>query len=108
MKKLTNCPLCHNHCPIDEPNCGRGRALAEQIKSGVPVDPDALTKQSEHGHDRDLRGRKDRDSLEGLLRECGHTLHHGERHSEELFSALNDEEQAILKQLLQKLITSWN
>lgn len=108
MEDLKNCPLCHNHCPIDSPKCSRGKELAEQIQAGAPVDLDAMMKQPEHGkdHRHGHRGPKDYDSLEGLLRECGHVLHHGGG-KDDLFAGLTAEEQAELKALLQKLIAGW-
>lgn len=110
MENLTNCPLCHNHCPIEDPNCGRGKTLAEQLKSGESIDPDAMMRKPEHGEGHGHGGHhapKDRSSLEGLLRECGHVLHHGGNRGEELFSSLTEEEQETLKALLQKLTQSW-
>lgn len=49
------------------------------------------------------------DSLYGLLRMCGHSLHHGviDGQSPEAFAVLSPEEQEQLKTLLQKLVKSW-
>ena len=100
-KKITNCPICPNHCDIEAPKCNRGKELAEKIRAGEPIDPDALRVGDGHG------GNRDENSLEGLMRRCGHVLHHGGRSGDELFQALSDEEQTALKALLKKLLESW-
>ncbi len=53
------------------------------------------------------------DSLARLLMQCGHHLFHlaregKEENADEIVKALSPNEQAQLKQLLNKLIASWN
>lgn len=49
-----------------------------------------------------------KNTLYGLMRRCGHKLHHGEVKKEEAFNGLSAEEQEQLKTLLTKLLASWN
>ena len=109
FENITNCPLRPNHCSIDSPRCGRGKELAEKLKSGEPIDLDALRKEHDHGeHGHGGHGPRDRESLEGLLCECGHVLHHGNKSGKELFAALSAAEEETMKGLLRKLVESWN
>lgn len=111
MNELSNCPQCSRHCPVDALSCGRGRSYFGQ-ENGV----------SEQGQGRDGRdhenrgshdgyaghhGKQDKSTIEGLLRICGHTLHHGGGNGD-LCAALSDSEQMQLKELLTKLVESWN
>lgn len=93
-----NCPQCPNHCPANALRCGRGRAWLKQ---------------------REEDGSGESEELYGLMRRCGHYLHHsaGQGHGREqkqgnhekdrLFDALNEEEKDCLKDLLKKLLDSW-
>lgn len=121
LNDMTNCPLCPHHCPIDSPSCERGQSLVEKLKAGENVDIESLRKErghGEHGHgEHGERGRgehghgehkRDRESLEGLLRECGHALHHRDGSDTAMFGALSAEEQDALKSLLKKLVESWD
>jgi hypothetical protein len=65
-----------------------------------------------HGHHGQKKGRKNvnPDSLTGLMFKVGHVLHHSDEadvQDDKLFAALDAQEQAQLKSLLEKLISSW-
>lgn len=103
-KKITNCNQYPNHCPADALQCGRGRHYFEQLEN-----PGAV--EASTGESRNHRHGKS-DDLYGLMRACGHYLHHSVgRHQEEreenLFAALGGAEQETLKGLLKKLLDSW-
>lgn len=101
--QTTTCPQCPNHCPSDALHCDRGRAFFASEK-----DPGtATTELGHHGpSDHAPHSTPGKNTLEGLLRICGHTLHHQEI-SGNLFQALSAEEQDQLKALLAKLVDSW-
>lgn len=94
------CPQCDNHCPVDSLKCGRGRKYF-----GVTDD----------GHDGRGHGRAHdhggpgahRNSLAGLLHQCGRFVRHSELEEAELFQALTGEERAALQAALEKLAASW-
>ena len=79
------CPQCENHCPQDALQCGKGRRYFGVETQAAP------------------------DSLLGLLKQCGHTLHHagGGMEESELFLMLSETEQAELRSLLQKVTDGW-
>lgn len=111
---MTNCPQCPRRCPIEAVSCERGEELVRRIKAGEPLDLSGLRESQErrhrdrHGHGKhDGHGRPDKNTLEGLLMICGHTLHHGEKKRAELFAGLTGSEQQELKVLLAKLVNSW-
>lgn len=87
---VQRCTQCDNNCPIDALKCGKGRRFF-----GL--------EDREHGS-------FDPDSLTGLLKKCGHALHHsgGALNEAELFQDLSEEECSSLKALLQKLTASWD
>lgn len=115
-EKITNCNQCPNHCPADALQCGKGRHYFEQLEN-----PDAAAADGEehrghgegHGHREGHHGKSD--DLYGLMRACGHYLHHshsGGKHQDgsernHLFAALDETEQETLKGLLKKLTDSW-
>lgn len=86
MNTPTNCPLCPNHCPVEELHCGRGRAYFANL-NGEAADQPMNTERHEHGerHHEHEHGHHhhphmeidENSSLEMLLRACGHRLHHG-------------------------------
>lgn len=67
--KITNCPNCGKHCPIDAVSCGRGEAFVEKLKNGE-IDPSQIQQeqfnQEEHAH--------------GEHHEHGHHGEHGHGH----------------------------
>lgn len=99
METITNCTQCPKQCPLNALKCGKGRACAESQADGIA--PDAATEVNtghtyrhgkrefsgaeKHMHEHGKRGGHrhggdsfaDRDNLEGLIRACGHMLHHG-------------------------------
>lgn len=89
MKTENFCPQCPNHCSKDALMCGRGQAYfgGEQTQS------------SRH------MPRKEDDSIIGLLRQCGHILHHGTQSPD--IDKLTPQEQQSLRQLLIKLMENW-
>lgn len=129
--KITNCNQCPNQCPADALKCGRGRHYFEQLENpeGFKMD-----EKGEHGHGeghgenhghRESHGHGENhghghkeghgrsDDLYGLMRGCGHYLHHNSGGHQEaggengLFAALDEGEQECLKGLLKKLLNSW-
>jgi len=111
MDERNNCPQCPRHCPADALSCGRGRAYFDQ-------ENDAPKQGHGHGeHDHKNRGSHEehgdhhskpgKNTVEGLLRICGHKLHHGGVDGD-LCAALSEGEQKQLKELLTKLVESWN
>lgn len=83
------CTQCGNNCPIDALKCGKGRRFfGLEDKEHASFDPD---------------------SLAGLLKKCGHALHHsGGMEEKELFQDLTAEECSTLRELLQKVTASWD
>ena len=82
------CDQCENACPVGALKCGRGRRrfgleAETKHKHGMPDDPI------------------------GLLRQCGHILHHGGLDSETALSALSQEEQTELSRMLKILLQDW-
>lgn len=121
------CSQCPNHCPADDLKCGRGRNYFAQMQGLEPEEHPG----HEHGHEYKHEGAHghgqrhghgagqgkerfpDKNSLYGLLRGCGHYLHHncggdmGEEEIQALFGVLSENEQAELKELLGKLLAGW-
>jgi len=84
MEELKNCPICHNHCPIDSLSCDRGRNYFSA--SADPENPES----------RDSRdGREDRekryDRAQGVAGSREHSWEHGGEHGGE-HSREHDEE----------------
>lgn len=102
--EITNCNQCPNQCPKDALKCGRGRRYFEQLENAAGDIGES--KEGGGGHARP-------EDLYGLMRACGHYLHHsyGERRGDDgdrqLFAALDEAEQNTLKELLKKLADSW-
>lgn len=83
------CHQCDNHCSINNLRCYRGRAFF-----GIQEDD----MQKGH-HDRDFSGTL------GLLKKCGHTLHHNPSiDNETICKNLTSEEQRMLEKLLNKIL----
>jgi len=101
MEKTETCPGCHNHCPKEELKCDTGR---EYFQNGGVIT--AGEGRSHHGHEHGRHAGGDKTNLSGLLRFCGHKLHHG-GDTKDLYSALSQEEQNILIALLTKLTEAW-
>lgn len=89
IQNNTQCPQCENHCPVDALKCGKGREF--------------------FGIEKSERNMPDPDSLLGLMRQCGHILHHsgGQKEEQELFSMLDEHEKSTLQVLLQKVHKGW-
>ena len=89
IEKITaECPQCENHCPADALKCGRGRKYFGAEDAGHMPDPDSLL---------------------GLMRQCGHILHHSssQKEEQELFKMLDESERSTLQALLQKVRRGW-
>ena len=92
------CPKCDNHCPVSALNCGKGRRY-------FGMDSE---ERGEHGGERGgLPHRKPETGCIGMLRQCGHILHHGQPEGVDLLSSLSDGERAELERLLGKLMADW-
>lgn len=91
MMSEQRCDQCENACPVDALRCGRGRRYFGLEEPG-------------HGHGH---GGPDLSGPLGLLRQCGHMLHHGGVDSGEALSALTVEEQKELERLLGLLLADW-
>lgn len=61
-------------------------------------------KSERHGHHG--HAGKNPDSLYGMMRRCGHILHHDNPDPKTVFDGLTQEEQAQLKELMSKLLAS--
>lgn len=86
------CPQCPNHCPVESLSCGRGRAYF-----GVDDSHSSSHKNF------------DEQSIAGLLRQCGHMLHHNQNiTNDDICKHLTNEEQNILKGLLKKILSNEN
>lgn len=132
--EITNCNQCPNQCPKDALKCGRGRRYFEQLENaagdiGESKEGGYGRAEGRHGHGeghfdhgsgRQQHGGREGgggharpEDLYGLMRACGHYLHHsyGERRGDDgdrqLFAALDEAEQNTLKELLKKLADSW-
>lgn len=86
-----NCNQCENACPVDALRCGRGRRYF-----GL--------EEKEHGH---RHGEPELTGPLGLLRQCGHMLHHGGGDSEDALAALTMDERKELERLLSLLLADW-
>lgn len=125
------CPMCPRGCNQNALSCGRGKAYfqAQETQSNLETASNALHNQdstsqsypdhSTHHGKRKGRGHHHRenqfpqDSLASLLMQCGHHLFHltrkgDEVDADEIVKGLSASEQDQLKELLKKLITSWN
>lgn len=135
------CSQCPNHCPADDLKCGRGESYFARMQ-GIEQERQTEyshggAHEQEHGHGGAYeKGREhkhggahghehgrgagmgkehfpDKNSLYGLLRGCGHYLHHncgrdmGAEEIQALFGVLGESEQAELKVLLGKLLAGW-
>lgn len=82
------CPQCPNHCHKSQLRCGRGRSYF------------GLEGDGQHE-------RKTLTGVAGLLRQCGHLLHHNEELTNEvLCEGLTQEEQKTLEGLLNKILSN--
>lgn len=101
------CPHCHNHCPVSNPKCDRGREYADNIKKGL-VDPSYQNRESgghrRHGEDHHGHRQVDLSTVTGLLQACGHAMFHGELEEAAVKKALTPEEQEILKGFLKRVL----
>ncbi len=107
-KEAEFCQQCPNHCQVSALKCGRGRKFF-----GISTEGEHHGNRQEHNKEK---RKVDSDSLYGLMRGCGHFLHHSSMTNEkdaismeeQLFSCLNGNEQKLLKELLTKLQKNWN
>ena len=81
----SNCPCCGRHCPVEHLSCPKGRRYfgKEEPEGRRPEQPE--------------------DKLVGLLRICGHVLHHTEDGGA-LLQGLSPEERETLEKLLEKCL----
>ena len=86
--KQQHCDQCENQCPVEALQCGKGRKHF------------GLEPAGEGGHGQPS-------GPIGLLRQCGHMLHHGGASGEDLLRALTPGEQAELERLLGILAADW-
>ena len=127
--------MCPRGCSQNALSCGRGRAYFQaqenpqatqsnlETASDAPSDHNQDSTSHAHHEHGSHHGRKGRshhlmenqfpqDSLASLLMQCGHHLFHlarkGDVDADEIVKALSPSEQDQLKELLKKLITSWN
>lgn len=105
------CPHCHNHCPVSNPKCDRGREYVDNIKKGL-AEPTCQNKESgiHHGHREGHHGHRQADfsTVTGLLQSCRHAMFHGELEEAAVKKALTPEEQEILKGLLKRVLDAKN
>ena len=94
-----NCNQCPKGCPADALSCGKGRAYFERLQKGETA-PEAMP-ESEN-------------ELVRLLIKCGRVAEHKSEKMREhgkdesaMFQCLTEEEQAVLKEILSKLQTTW-
>lgn len=97
MMSEERCNQCENACPVDALKCGRGRRYFGMEDAGHDHEH-----SHEHGH-----GKPDLSGPLGMLRQCGHMLHHGGAGGEDPLSALSEEEQKELERLLGLLLADW-
>ena len=130
------CPMCPRGCSKDALSCGRGKAYFQAQENPQAAQTNAETSSPSHDHGQDAtshshhehgghHGRKGgrghhhmesqfpQDSLASLLMQCGHHLFHSARKgdevdADEIVKGLTPSEQEQLKELLSKLIASWN
>lgn len=121
MEEKRICPQCPRGCSEDSLSCGRGRAYfaaengeADSSETESAKGFEKGSKKGRHNHKNHggHHGKPDMNSLYGLMRFCGHTLHHGMKDDttdpEAMFDALTPEEKEQLKTLLGKLAASWS
>lgn len=81
--KEENCPCCHNHCPKDNLNCGRGREYFNKLSD----EPKTIGEEV----------------INDLIK-CGHMLHHNkELNNNDFLSNLSNDELEELHKLLTKI-----
>ena len=102
-EKNNVCPCCGHHCRVDALHCQRGMMyFGIETKTGE----DANHKH----HIRDKSDATMEDKVISLMRRCGHYLHHNMRESdssEQMLSALSDDEKKNLILLLKKCLQNW-
>jgi hypothetical protein len=91
------CPCCGRHCSVENLHCPRGKA-----HFGIETDGE----QSSHHH---ISGNMTNDEkVIALMRGCGHFLHHNMHgNTDNLLSALSENEKTELISILEKCLTSW-
>lgn len=99
MAQVEQCTQCKNACPLDKVKCPAGEEFRDFVKKGG--NPDEFVGKKKHGHGGP-GGIPD--SVEGLLRACGHTLHHGNG-AVDVCKNLTEDEQEQLKALLKKVLS---
>lgn len=55
---ITNCNGCQKACPLTEPDCGRGRAMAEAVANGTYNGESMEGGWERHGRPHDSHGEK--------------------------------------------------
>lgn len=125
---VTNCTQCPKHCPIDQMQCGRGQKMMAEMSGqdkeervrqeghhgrGRRRDDGAGERHGHEGHGRHQRrehgkdcGSYDPDSLQGLMRQCGHIIYHGSQQGsgqENILSILAKRESMSQRELQEML-----
>lgn len=119
--RTQTCQLCHNHCSIDALGCGKGKAYFQNGNSQGQQHGHFHGFKSYDKHEQRHHSSKKHehfencaplDSIGRLLMQSGHYLfrysHENQGINETLFSCFTDAEKSELKELLTKLIVSWN
>lgn len=110
MENMNKCPGCSQHCDRNNLQCGKGEAIFNG-----EITPDSSHSHGQHEGKRHGQHREKHhghghrrpefpaDSLADLMAKCGHRLFHGG--DESMFTVLTEEESAVLKELLCKLLS---
>lgn len=104
------CPNCDRHCPVENLRCGRGReyfGVSEPSDDNRrehrhPIHEGRSGYEHRHGHEQ----RENEPKAIGLLRRCGHLLHHGMGDPSALVDSLTDRELDTLERLLEKCLNN--
>lgn len=99
MIQVKQCNQCKNACPLDKVKCPTGEEFRDFVNKGG--NPEEFVSEKKHGHGRP-EGMPD--DVDGLLRACGHMLHHGGGDID-VCRNLTEDEQKQLKVILKKILS---
>ena len=109
MENMNKCPGCSQHCDRSNLQCGKGEAIFNGEANSDSLHSREHQEGKRHGqhggkHHGHRRPEFPAGSLADLMAKCGHRLFHGG--DEAMFAVLTNEESAMLKKLLTKLISA--
>ncbi|MFA6836545.1 MAG: MarR family transcriptional regulator [Fibrobacteraceae bacterium] len=70
------CPLCRNHCPVDDLGCERGRRYQAELQKNKTQEPDEKLKEKPAAGKDSSEAASREERLTNLFFYCSHILHH--------------------------------